>query len=85
MKAHQALWMEWAKKLGAAILQPGTPAKPGKYVSASEVRDTPNDAFSGYTLIQAENLDQAVAYTQACPFVKDGGAMSVHEVVSMGA
>ena len=54
-------------------------------MSSSEVSDTHNDAFSGYTLIQAENLDQAVAYTKECPFVKDGGAMSVHEVMNMEA
>ncbi len=82
-KRHQGLWMEWAKKLGPAIIQPGNPAKPGKMVSTGEVRNTDQHAFSGFTLIQAESLEEAVAYTQNCPFVTDGGMMSVHETVTM--
>ena len=84
-KAHQAAWMKWAKGLGDAIVEMGHPAKPGKTVSRKSVSDADGaDRFTGYTVIQAKSLDQAVQYTQRCPFVLDGGTMGVHETVDMG-
>jgi hypothetical protein len=84
-KEHQAAWMKWAKGLGNAIVEMGNPAKPGKMVSKKGVSDADGaDRFTGYTIIQAKNLDQAVKYTQSCPFVIDGGTMAVHEMMSMG-
>ncbi len=82
-KKHQELWKEWAAELGDAIVNPGTPAKPGKVVTKDSVTDTEAGAFNGYTVVQAESLEQAVEYTQKCPFIVDGGTMSVHEAVEM--
>lgn len=84
-KEHQAAWMEWAKGLGDAIVEMGSPAKPGKTVSRKTVSDADGaERFTGYTIIQAKSLDQAVKYTQSCPFVIDGGTMGVHELMTMG-
>lgn len=84
-KRHQAAWMEWAKGLGDAVVEMGNPAKPGKTVSKRGVSDADStDRFSGYTIIQAKSLDEAVKYTQKCPFVADGGTIGVHEIMSMG-
>jgi len=84
-KEHQAAWMKWAKGLGDAIVEMGNPAKPGKMVTRKGVSDADGaDRFTGYSIVQAKNLDQAVKYTQSCPFVIDGGTMAVHEMTSMG-
>lgn len=82
-KEHQALWMRWAEELGDAIVNPGTPAKPGKVVTKDAETDTEADAFNGYTIVQAETLEEAVGIARKCPFVVDGGTMSVHEAVDM--
>jgi len=84
-KKHQALWMDWAKGLGDAIVEMGNPAKPGKTVTNKSVVDADGkDRFSGYSVIQANSLEEAVKYTQDCPFVVDGGTMGVHEMAGMG-
>lgn len=84
-KAHQAAWMKWAQGLGDAIVEMGNPAKPGKMVSRKGISDADGaDRFTGYTIIQAKSLDQAVKYSQSCPFVVDGGTMGVHEMTRMG-
>jgi hypothetical protein len=34
---------------------------------------------SGYTIIQADNIDSAVMLAQSCPILKDGAKVSVYE------
>jgi hypothetical protein len=83
-KKHQAAWMDWAKDLGKKIVEMGNPAKPGKLVSKKGVSDADDDQrFMGYTIIQANDLDEAVKLTKRCPYVADGGTMGVHELGSM--
>lgn len=55
----------------------------GRYVSKNEVlSDGPfiesKEGISGYDLIMAENIDQAVAIAQSCPMVMQG--LAVREV-----
>ena len=83
-KKHQAAWIEWAKELGSAMVEMGNPVKPSKMVSAKGLSDADgNDRFMGYSIIQANNLDEAVEFTKRCPDVADGGTMGVHELGSM--
>jgi uncharacterized protein YciI len=85
-KKHQMAWMEWAKSLGDKIVEMGNPAKPGKNVSSKKIINADDEnRFSGYSVVQAIDLDEAVALTKRCPFVIDGGTMGVHELVQMGA
>lgn len=61
----------------------------GKYVSQNEVlSDGPfieaKEGISGFDLIWAENLEQAVSIAQSCPMVMSGFAIrEVRQVVNM--
>ena len=77
-------WMDWYANLGSAVVDAGNPfAAVAKSIANNGVV---NDGAvgpmpSGYLIIKAESLDQAVKMAQACPLhLHEGGAMSVLEV-----
>ena len=72
-------WMAWFGKLGPAIVDGGAPlAASPKLIGKA----TPSHA-TGYTLIQAESLADAVAMTEGHPHVAQGGGVEVFELVAM--
>src|SRR5579859_4818647 len=72
-------WVKWMSESGNYI--GGEPlAIKGRYVSRDTVlSDGPfiesKEGISGYDLIWAENIDQAVAIAQSCPMVMEGWAI----------
>ncbi len=72
-------WIETIAESGNYV--EGNPLKiTGRYVSKNNVlSDGPfieaKEGVSGYDIIKAENLEQAVAFAQACPLVVQGLAV----------
>lgn len=79
-----AAWQAWFGALGEAIVDGGNPVGPSKTVSASGVADNggPNP-LSGYTLIDAADIDAAVDHAKGCPILQDGGSVEVAEAIEM--
>jgi hypothetical protein len=72
----------WRRYCGA-LTDPGAPLGPAVTVSADGVR--PGDAdgrVSGYSVLQADDMDSAVALVRDHPFVTRGGSLQVTEAVS---
>ena len=79
-------WTNWYNGLGAAVVDPGNPFTPqAKSISSDGmVSDSPIGGMaSGYTVIKADSIDNAVSMAQACPILKSGGAISVYETFSV--
>jgi hypothetical protein len=75
-------WGAWYTSLGSAIVDPGNPFSPQAKHIASDgtVGDTPAGSMaSGYTIVNADSLDSAVAMAKACPILQNGGQVSVYE------
>lgn len=75
-------WTEWYTALGSAVVDPGNPIGP----VAKKI--TPNGQVSngssvpmvtGYTIISAGSLDEAVKMAKNCPVLKGGAEISVFE------
>jgi hypothetical protein len=76
----------WASGIGDAMLDPGAPLAGSRTVSARGVTEEPAaGAASGYTLVQAGNLDAAVELVTSHPFLTRGGSLQVSEAVDLGA
>jgi hypothetical protein len=75
-------WMKWFESIKAHTIDSGNPFKPGKEVTKTGIKDLPLDknALAGYTIIQAENIDEAVKLAQSCPMIT---SMRVYEAASM--
>ena len=78
-----AAWESWMKGLGEAIVDPGNPVGASKTVSAAGVQDNGGaNPLSGYTLVNADNLDAAVEMAKGCPILADG-SVEVAEAMEM--
>lgn len=83
-KVMQA-WMAWFGSLGDAVVDGGNPAGMSKTVSAKGVAgDGGANPISGYSLINAADIDAACAMAKGCPMVVDGsGSVEVAECLDM--
>jgi len=75
-------WGEWYESLGGAVVDPGYPFGPASKSIASDgsVSDGPAGPMaSGYTIVQAGSLDQAVGMAKNCPVLQSGADISVFE------
>ena len=75
-------WESWFGQLGADMVDAGNPFTPMAKTIASNggVSDGPVGMMaSGYSVIKAESLDDAVAKAKGCPVLKGGATLSVYE------
>lgn len=80
-QAIMAEWGAWYEELGGAIVDGGNPFGASKSVTSDGVSDGPvgSPPATGYTVISADSLDDAVAKTRNHPHIKHGGEVSIYE------
>jgi len=81
--AHMERYKAWLEGMGEAVVNPGTPLKDSKTVSADGVEDGggPNPVM-GFTEIIADDIDAAVKMAQESPFL-EMGTIEVAQIVKM--
>jgi len=82
---EMAAWGAWFEQMGDAVVQPGNPVGKSKTVTLQGVADDGGaNPLSGYTVIRAETMEDAVAMAKGCPSVVDGsGTVEVAEIIEM--
>ena len=92
MQQMMQKWMAWMKDLGANghLKDRGQPLeRAGKLVQGRQktVMDGPfaeaKDVVGGYTLIEAEDLSEAVELSKGCPIFEVEGAVEVRPVMKL--
>jgi hypothetical protein len=81
-KAVVQEWMDWFGKLGSDLVDGGNPFTPTAKSISSEgkVSTGPVDGMaSGYSVIKANSLDEAVSRAKSCPVLKGGAKITVYE------
>lgn len=80
-----AAWGAWMEGIGADMVDPGNPAGMSKTVSADGVADDGgSNPVSGYTLINAADIDAACDIAKGCPILEGGkGTVEVAEAMDM--
>ena len=82
-KKITAAWMAWYEKMGAAVVDGGTPVGKSKTVTAKGVEANGGaNPISGYTLVTAADMDAAIKMAKGCPIL-DGGTVEVAEAIDM--
>jgi hypothetical protein len=81
-----AAWTAWYTGLGTAVVDPGYPVAFAKtIVEDGSVRDGGGaDPVSGYTIMEAATIDDAVAMAKGCPILDGSGRIEVAELLPMG-
>ena len=81
-----AAWGAWYGKMGEAVVDGGAPFSMAKHVNTDgTVGDgsASDPAVTGYTVISADSLDEAVAHCTDHPHLSYGGQVTVHETMQM--
>jgi hypothetical protein len=77
---HMAAWGEWMGAHGDAFLDVGNPVGATKRVGTNGATDGGADSSGGYSLVEAADMDAAVAIAEGCPVVTlSGGTVEVGE------
>jgi hypothetical protein len=64
-------WTDWLGKLGPAVVDAGNPANQSKAISSGgRVSEVGSDAVSGYSIVKADSLDQAIDLAKDCPIFR---------------
>jgi hypothetical protein len=73
----------WVASVGEHMIDPGAPLGQSRTVSSDGVSDAgPGADVGGYSLIKADDIDEAVSLVRAHPFVARGGSLRVSAAVA---
>ena len=80
-----AAWIDWYKAMGDAVIDMGTPAMAKKTVAAGgRIFDGGGaNPLTGYSIIEAGSIDQAVTLAKGCPIYAANGSVEVGELLAM--
>ena len=78
-------WGEWFGSMGSAVVDGGNPVGMSSTVKSdgSVANDGGSNPASGYSLIEASSLDDALGKAKGCPILKSGGSVEVAEAIDM--
>jgi hypothetical protein len=79
-KAMMNAWMAYFGKLGKAVVDGGAPFARGESKLFGAAK---HSHATGYSIIQADNLKQALALTEGHPHLANGGGIEVFECAKM--
>ncbi|MEM7333979.1 MAG: hypothetical protein AAF490_17980 [Chloroflexota bacterium] len=82
-QAVMAAWGAWYGQMGEAVVDGGNPFNQSKKVSAGGAISDDALPITGYTVISADSLDDAVAKVKDHPHTKHGGQVSVYQTFQM--
>ncbi len=83
--AVMAKWGAWMEGLGSAIVNPGAPVGQSITVSAPGVvvENGGANPLSGFTIIQANSMEEAVKLADNCPIFDGSGSIEIAEFIDM--
>lgn len=81
---QMALWGAWMQGLGGDLVDGGNPVGQSRTVFADRVADDGGaNPASGYSLVNASDIDDAIAKAKGCPILQSGGSVEVAEAIEM--
>ncbi len=82
-EAAMAAWGGWLEGLGVALTDFGNPFGASATVNANGSSDGSPTGGSGYSIVEADSLQDAIAKTKGCPVFDGGGTVEVFEAHAM--
>ena len=79
------VWFAWKDSMGDNLIDFGTPLVGGQRIQTDGSVQTAANGVSGYSIIQAHNMDEAKTLLSSHPHLEwvDGCNIEVHECISM--
>ena len=78
-------WGNWFGSMGSAVVDGGNPVGMSSTVNSdsSVSDDGGSNPASGYSLIEASDVDDAVTKAKGCPILASGGSVELAEAFDM--
>ena len=78
-------WGEWFGSMGSDVVDGGNPVGKSSTVQSdgSVTGDGGANPASGYSLVEAKDLDDALMKAGGCPILSAGGSVEVAEAIDM--
>ena len=78
-------WGNWFGSMGSAVVDGGNPVGMSSTVlpDGSVAENGGANPASGYSLIEASDLDDALAKAKGCPILQAGGSVELAEAIDM--
>ncbi|MDH3688758.1 MAG: hypothetical protein OEU36_04670 [Gammaproteobacteria bacterium] len=78
-------WGQWFGSMGSAVVDGGNPVGMSSTVQSggSVVSNGGANPASGYSLVEASSLDDALGKAKGCPILSVGGSVEVAEAIDM--
>jgi hypothetical protein len=78
-------WGNWFGGMGSAVVDGGNPVGKSSTVNSdgSVVSNGGSNPASGYSLIEASSLNDAIAKAKKCPILAAGGSVELAEAIDM--
>ncbi len=76
-------WTAWFGTLGSAVVEIGNPFGAASTVTSDGPADGGVSELTGYSVIEAESLDDASAKAAGCPAIGDGGRVEIYDAIPM--
>ena len=85
MKEFMDAWGTWLGSMGAAVIDGGNPVGPSRTVrpDGSVTDNGGANPASGYSLLEASGMDDALKKAKGCPILTVGGSIEVAEAFDM--
>ncbi len=81
--ASMAEWGRWFGDLGAAVIDAGNPFATSTKVTADGGRAAATTGLSGYSIVEARDLEAAADLAKGCPVLVGGGSVDVYEALDL--
>lgn len=80
-----AAWTKWMGELGNKMVDPGNPIGASKMIASNRSVSDGGGAnpLTGYSVIEAASLDEAVKLATSCPQLTSGGSVEVAETFNV--
>lgn len=83
-KKNMAKYMEWIALLGENAVSPMNPFKNTSTINSDgSVTSGSSIKMSGYTIIKADSMAEAMKMVKDCPFLEVGGTLEISELMQM--
>ena len=83
-KQHFEKYKAWLASLGDSAISPANPLKNTNTVNSDGTVTTGSTTtMSGYTVVEADSIEDALVMAKACPFLDIGGSLEVSELIQM--
>ena len=76
-------WIDWFGRLGDKLVDGGNPVSQAKRIAVGGAVSDEANGPTGYSIIKADSLDQAVELARGCPVLQGGASVVVAETFAV--